>query len=130
MAIKPASSRGFLHYSNQESTDAGASKQIGSNLRLPLCIFISCRSGQHCADTQTALSIKFCLHQLINSCCEPQKTKLQSPCAGFMCLPCFFKSRKQIWDIHLVLLQKRVFHVPYFLGAVSQLVTASAKIRI
>lgn len=47
MAIKPASSRGFLHYSNQETTDAGASKQIGANLHLPLCVFIGCRSGQH-----------------------------------------------------------------------------------
>ena len=46
MAIKPASSRRFLHYSNQETTDAGASKQIGSNLHLSLCIFISCRCGQ------------------------------------------------------------------------------------
>lgn len=46
MAIKPASSRGFRHYSNQETTDAGASKQIGANLHLPLCVFIGCRSGQ------------------------------------------------------------------------------------
>lgn len=57
MAIKPASSRGFLHYSNQETTDAGASKQIGANLHLPLCVFIGCRSGQHRADTQTAIAI-------------------------------------------------------------------------
>lgn len=57
MVIKPASSRGFLHYSNQETTDTGACKQIGFNLHLPLCISISCRSWQDCADTLTTISV-------------------------------------------------------------------------
>lgn len=57
MVIKPASSHGFLHYSNQETTDTGACKQIGFNLHLPLCISISCRSWQDCADTLTTISV-------------------------------------------------------------------------
>lgn len=90
LAIKPASSRGFLNYSNQESCGAGAGKQIGSNLHLPLCIFINCRSGQRWADSQTALSSNFCLRRWINSCFEAQETNHEP---AWICFPkCVFKS--------------------------------------
>lgn len=88
MAIKPASSRGFLHYSNQETIDAGVSEQIGSNLHLPLCIFISCRSGQQ--------TLKLPYLSLVLSGTTDQQlgdeamnhTKYSfNLCAGFMCQP-------------------------------------------